>query len=409
MRKFFSDGRAVSMAVACAAVALMPLTTAATSNLQAAADSMVSTGLPGAWGVDSAGESGAAGVANVISGAQTTPGMKDRIGSVTKAFMGEVTLQLVAEGALNLSDTVEHWVPGLLPYGCNVTVQQLLNHTSGIPDYLETGNNSLLVQVIRKSIPGNPEYDPSFRFTTWTPAQLVGLISSQNRHSLPAGQAEYSDTNYIVLGMVVEAATGQTVQSLVQNRIISPLGLSATSFPTTETSISGTHAQGYTYNVRRNGAQIVGPVYDLTDFNPSFVWATGAIISNPADLNTFMRAMVGNTIPGHTLPAGLMTAMKTTVPITLPAGLFPAGFGAGLGLWSWNIKASFDDLSLTGGCDTTVYGEEGEVPGFDTWAFASSDGSRAIAMDVNQMVPDWNPQYYAAAGELPQYGGLWCH
>ncbi|HSX35797.1 MAG TPA: serine hydrolase domain-containing protein [Patescibacteria group bacterium] len=409
MRRISFYARTLGLVVATGVVALMPLSSAlALSDLQSAADSMVGTGLPGVWGVDSAGDSAASGVANVGTSASTQAGMKDRIGSVTKAFMGEVTLQLVAEHTLHLSDSVEQWVPGLLPYGSDVTVKQLLNHTSGIPDYLESGDNPLLVQFIRESVPGNPEYDPTFKNTVWTPAELVGLISSQPRDVIPAGNAEYSDSNYIVLGMVLEAASGQSVGTLLQNRIITPLNLTHTSFPTTQTGLPGLHSHGYTFNVDTDGVPLDGTLYDITNYNTSFVWATGAIISNPTDLNTFMRAMVGNTVPGHHLPNWLVTAMTTTVPITLPAGLFPAGFGAGLGLWSWNIKASLDDIGVSGGCNKTIYGEEGEVPGFDTWSFTNSTGSRAISMGVNQMVPDFDTQYYAANGELPQYGLLWC-
>src|SRR5258707_535625 len=118
--------RLLAASAASAAIMFMPVTAAASaSDIQAAASNMVSTGLPGAWGVDSSGTTGAAGVANVMTYDPTTPGMKDRIGSVTKAFVGEVALQLVAENQLNLNDTVQHWVPGLLPYGNDVTVKQL--------------------------------------------------------------------------------------------------------------------------------------------------------------------------------------------------------------------------------------------------------------------------------------------
>src|SRR5204862_4170966 len=119
--------------------------------LQNAMQDIVNGGFPGAWAVDTVYGGAAAGKANIANNTPTNSAMKMRIGSVTKSFVGAVALQLVDHNDLELNDTVQHWLPGLLPYGSSVTVKQLLQHTSGIPDYLESGDNPLLVQFIRKS------------------------------------------------------------------------------------------------------------------------------------------------------------------------------------------------------------------------------------------------------------------
>ena len=365
--------------------------------LQSTMQQIVDGGFPGAWVVDSAVGTGAAGVADIALNTPTQANMKLRAGSITKSFTGGVVLQLVADNRLGLNDTVQHWLPGLLPYGNQVTVRQLLQHTSGVPDYLESGDTPLLTQFIRKSVPGNPEYDPTFKFRTWTPQQLVGLISGEPRHVLPPNEAEYSDSNYIILGMIIKQVTGNTPQTEVANRFITPLHLNNTSFPVVNPFLNAPFARGYTYNVDTDGSPIVGTRYDITTYNPSFLGATGALVSNPADLNKYMSKLLG----GQLLPGWLTAEMKQTVPITLPEGLFPAGFGAGLGIWSWDLSQVADV-----GCNKTIYGHEGEVPGYDTWAFGNATGTRTISMGVNLMVPDWDA-YYAA--ELPGYASLWCH
>jgi len=382
----------------------LPLVTVGTATangtgyLQTGVQRVVQGGFPGAWAMDSNGNTGAAGVADLQTGAHTQANMKMRIASVTKSFTGAVALQLVAEHKLGLNDTLQQWVPGVLPYASHVTVKQLLSHTSGVPDYLEADSNSLIYRVARGEVS---------RYQTWTPQQLVGLIANQPQHQLPADQAEYSDTNFILVGMVVEAATHDTVQHQVQTRFITPLHLANTTFPSTSPNITAPYARGYSYRVDADGKIIVGMPFsqytdDWTNYNPSFLWATGAMISNPADMNTFMKALVG----GQLLPASLTAQMKTTVPITLPEGLFPAGFGAGLGIWSWDLS----QVGASDGCSQTIYGHEGETLGYDTWSFANASGSKAIAMGVNLMFPDFvsaHSGYYGA--ELPAYAAMWCH
>jgi D-alanyl-D-alanine carboxypeptidase len=145
-------------------------------ELQRLLDQIVAAGAPGTaarvrdeHGVTQA----ASGVADLRSGRPMRPGLTYRVGSLTKPFVATVVLQLAAEGRLSLSDTVERWLPGILPYGAQITIRQLLNHTSGVPDYV-------IEPIVRLYT------FPHGRFRAWRPRELVALIADQPP-DFPAG------------------------------------------------------------------------------------------------------------------------------------------------------------------------------------------------------------------------------
>ena len=404
---------AVNLAVAAAVVSLaaLPVARAAAMRpnnddyLQDGVTAIVNGGFPGAWAMDSNGATGAAGLANLNTGnpqhptQATDPAMALRIGSLTKSFVATVVLQLVASGQLGLDDPITNYLPaGLLPNAGGVTVRQVLQHTSGLPEYWEGGTDPQLVHFVT---------DPSYRTRTWTPTQILGLIRSQPLNFAPGSKVEYSDTNYIVAGMIVQAVTHHSAQYEVQQRIIRPLHLARTYFPTTDSSIPFFHANGYSYAVDDSGNIVVtslqqlaaDPSRNFTNYNPSILGTMGAMISTPQDLNTFYAALLGGQLlPHNANPAKDMNVqMKQTVPLH-QAG-WPAGLGMGLGIWSWDLS------QILPACHQTVYGHEGEAPGYDAWAFGDASGHKTIAMGVNLMIP--NIQAYAAT-ELPTYVSLWC-
>jgi D-alanyl-D-alanine carboxypeptidase len=152
----------------------------------------------------------ASGLADLRTGRPMRPGLNYRVASVTKPLVATVVLQLVAEGRLSLSDTVERWLPGILPYGDQVSIRQLLNHTSGVPEYL-------LVPLLE--LYGSRQG----RFRSWTPRELVALVADQPPLFPPGTTYSYSNTNYVLAGLIVEAATGRTLGQELKRRIIRPL------------------------------------------------------------------------------------------------------------------------------------------------------------------------------------------
>ena len=207
-----------------------------------------------------------------------------RIGSITKTFVATVVLQLVGEGELSLDDTVERWLPGLVPNGERITVRQLLGHRSGLFDYLDDP------RVLRPYLHGDFGY-------VWTPRRLVAISASHPPLFPPGTGFSYSNTNYVLLGLVVEAATRRPI-GLELDRLFGRLGLRATSFDTSP-RIRGPHAHGYLVD---------GSWSDVSVLSPSPAWAAGAIVSTADDVASFYRALLG----GHLLPPDLLRTMETT-------------------------------------------------------------------------------------------------
>jgi D-alanyl-D-alanine carboxypeptidase len=317
-------------------------------KLQRLLDQIVAAGAPGAaarvrdeHGVTQA----ASGLADLHSGRPMRPWLHYRVGSVTKPFVATVVLQLVAQGQLSLSDTVDRWLPGILPYGDQVNIRQLLNHTSGVPDYT-------LEPIVRLYT------DPQARFRAWTPRELVALIADQPPDFSPGTAWSYSNTGYVLAGMIVEAATGHKLGQELTRRIFRPLGLRDTFFPVNAPGIPGPRSRGYSLPL----GQEQGPLLDFTVFNPSVAWAAGALVSNLGDLERFFRALLG----GRLLPPRLLAAMMTPVPTGQP------GFGYGLGLTVIETPAG------------RLVGHDGSIPGFLNIVLSTEDARRQLGIMRNE-------------------------
>jgi len=276
------------------------------------------------------------------------PGLAYRVASVTKPVVATVVLQLVAKGRLSLSDTVESWLPGILPYGDQVSIRQLLNHTSGVPEHLLVP--LLALYASRQG-----------RFRSWTPRELVALVADQPPLFPPGATYSYSNTNYVLAGLIVEAATGSTLRHELTSRIIRPLRLHGTFFPVNRPDIPGRNARGYSLPLGDQGPMLDGPLLDFTVYNPSLAWAAGNLVSDLDDLARFFRALLG----GRLLPPGLLAEMTTTVPIG-------QGAGYGLGL-----------LVLQTPCGPLI-GHDGGIPGFITIVLSTRDGRRQLGVMVNE-------------------------
>jgi D-alanyl-D-alanine carboxypeptidase len=338
-------------------------------ELRGLLDQIVAAGAPGAAALvkDSHRvQRAASGLADLGTGRPMRPGLNYRVASVTKPFVATVVLQLVAEGRLSLSDSVERWLPGILPYGDQVTIRQLLNHTSGVPEYLA---------VPLLELYGSKQG----RFRSWTPRELVALVAGQPPSFPPGTSFSYSNTGYVLAGLIVESATGNKLGKELAGRIFRPLGLRDTFFPVNRPDIPGRNARGYSLPLGDQGPVLDGPLLDFTVYNPSLAWAAGNVASDLDDLARFFRALLG----GRLLSPELLAEMTTTVPVG-------PGAGYGLGL-----------LVIESPCGRLI-GHDGGIPGFVTIVLSTEDGRRQLGVMVNQFftTPAVDQAYSQAVTEI---------
>jgi D-alanyl-D-alanine carboxypeptidase len=316
------------------------------AGLQAVLHTALSQGAPGAMvRVDDNGtvHQLSEGVADRATGRAITTTDRFRVGSVTKSFSAVVLLQLVDEGKLDLDASVNTYLPGLLPDD-RITVREVMSHRSGLYDY----TNDMFAQTV-------PGFE-SVRNKVFSYQDLVTLSLKHAVTNAPGAAYSYSNTNFVVAGMLIEKLTGHSVATEYQNRIFTPLNLTDTFYVHPDTAIPGTHANGYLTPDEAGGALV-----DSTEQTVSWAQSAGAIISSTQDLDTFFSALMS----GQLMSAAQLAQMQqwTTVNST-------QGYGLGL---------RRRDLS----CGISVYGHTGTVQGYYTYAFASKDGKRSVTALAN--------------------------
>ncbi|MFJ8469042.1 serine hydrolase domain-containing protein [Streptomyces swartbergensis] len=360
-----SFGMAVALAAGTAALA--PSAHAAQSQRDHAAtrtalrDLVDKGGLPGvaAKGRDGQGSWFAeAGHADTATGRERSPGDHFRGASITKTFVATVLLQLEAERRLSLDDTVERWLPGLVRGngydGDRITLRQLLNHTSGIANYTDDP-----AFVHDAAGPGFPEH----RYHTHTPEELVAVALKYPPLPDPETAPVYSNTNFVIAGMVIEKATGRSYAQEITRRVIRPLKLRGTSYPGASPHMPKPHPVGYS---RLHQDAPDAPIHDATEQNMTWLGAAGDVISTSGDLNRFQRAL----LKGELLPPKQMAEMLDEVP----AG---GGLGYGLGV-------EFAQLS----CGVKVVGKTGRTNGSLSAMVGTQDGKHQLTFNING---DWLP------------------
>lgn len=338
------------------------LAAAVRAGLRAALDQLVADGYPGvvAYGrVDGQRWQLAVGVADRATGQPARPDDRFRVASNTKAFVSTVLLQLVGEHRLSLDDPVEKWLPGMVRGsgndGSKISIRQLLNHTSGIWD-----------PTVERSF-WAPYLDQHDRDHIYPPRQVIAAAVAHAPDFAPGTSWGYSNTNYLLAGLVIEAVTGRDAVAEVGRRILIPLELSRTSFPVTDPDIHGRHLHGYDLVYR-----------DMTRFSPSYDWTAGAIVSTTADLARFHEALFGGTL----LKPDQQRELETVLPMGDPSSWY------GLGVQRIAVP-----------CDSgpvPVWMTDGGGPGFTSTAVRSVDGSRQLVLAGNVYDIDRDVR-----GELP--------
>ncbi|MEU3205168.1 serine hydrolase domain-containing protein [Streptomyces cyaneofuscatus] len=318
------------------------------AGIVAALESALANGAPGAMARYS-GPDGvrtrAVGVRDRETGAAMDTRARFRVGSVSKTFSGVVLLQLVEERRLKLDAPVNTYLEGLLPDD-RITVRHLLSHRSGLADYTDA--------MFNETVPGFE----AVRNRVFSYRELLDLSLAEPRTTEPGGAYAYSNTNFVVVGMLIEKLTGRPVADAYQRRIIKPLGLRQTAYVHPDTRIKGTHVRGYLHPDEAGA-----PLVDSTEQTVSWAQSAGAVISSPADLNTFTSALMR----GRLLSPATLEAMTTVTPTD---GTNTRFYGLGLRRY---------DLS----CGTRVYGHTGTVQGYYTYAFSTRDGRRSLSALAN--------------------------
>ncbi len=290
------------------------------------------------------------GVRNIKSGLPMRVDDRMRIASAAKAFSGAVALSLVSEGKLSLNDTIGKRLPELPEAWSEVTLRQLLNHTSGIPDFSQEPDfRDAVLASLTKAPP---------------PEELLSFVEDEDLLFDPGSEYHYSNSDNIVVALMVEAATGKSYEDQLRERVYKPLGLSKTTLP--------------------RGPNLRKPFihgYDTSEHPPEDVsevvaagwsWASGGIVSTPADLNDFIRGYVGGKLFDQRTRAKQRRVIEGGS--SEPPG--PGKNSAGLAVFRYETRCG------------TVWGHTGNTPGYTQFMAASPNGRRSVTVSINsQLTP----------------------
>ncbi|MFJ1969678.1 serine hydrolase domain-containing protein [Streptomyces sp. NPDC087903] len=289
-----------------------------------------------------------AGVADLATGRAPRAVDHMRIASTAKAFSGAVALSLVGLGDLDLDDTLRERLPRLPAAWGSVTLRQLLNHTSGLPDYT---NDAEFLAVVTA--------DPRHHFDS---RRLLDYVADEPLRFTPGSRYAYSNSDNIAVALMAEAVTRTPYERLLGELVYRPLGLRDTSLP-----------QGY----RMPKPYLHG--YDMSDpaspedisevLSASGVWASGGIISTPADMTRFVRGYAGGALYGRNV---LREQRRWIAGASEPAG--PGGNSAGLGIFRYATRCG------------VVLGHTGNFPGYTQLVAATPDGRRSLTFSVTRQI-----------------------
>ncbi len=290
------------------------------------------------------------GVANVRTGRPIGSHDRMRIASAAKAFSGAVALSLVSEGKLSLNDRIGERLPGLPEAWSEVTLGQLLNHTSGIPDFSQE-------PAFQEAVLASPTKAPP-------PEELLSFVEDEDLLFDPGSEYHYSNSDNIVVALMAEAATGMSYEDLLRERVYKPLGLSRTTLPRGP-NLRKPYIHGYDPSEH--------PPEDVSELLAAgWAWASGGIVSSPADLNDFIRGYVGGKLFDERTRAKQRRVVEG-------GGSEPPGPGknsAGLAIFRYETRCG------------TVWGHTGNTAGYTQFMAASPNGSRSVTVSVNsQLTP----------------------
>ncbi|MFD9036733.1 serine hydrolase domain-containing protein [Streptomyces bottropensis] len=289
-----------------------------------------------------------AGVADLETGRPIEPTDHMRIASTAKAFSGAVALSLVQRGALGLDSTIGHTLPRLPRAWRSVTLRQLLNHTSGLPDYSEDPEFLELLLA-----------DPR---RTFDPRRLLDFVADEPLRFRPGSRYRYSNSDNIAVALMAEAVTRRPYEELLSRLVYRPLGLTDTSLPLGY-EMPEPYMHGY-------AVEPPAPPEDVSEaLSASGVWASGGIVSTPRDLTRFIRGYAAGELTSRSV---LREQRRWIEGASEPAG--PGRNRAGLALFRYDTRCG------------VVLGHTGNFPGYTQLIAATPDGRRSLTFSLTTQV-----------------------
>ncbi|MEI7033038.1 serine hydrolase domain-containing protein [Streptomyces pratensis] len=337
-------------------------------QLATALDGVHRAGVPGVYAEVRAGRQvwrGASGVADLETGRPVGPGMRQRVGSVTKTFTAAAVLQQAERGRIRLDAPIGDYLPQTAPgeRGRRITVRMLLNHTSGLAEYLPYAFPSL------GAWPSLPDLSPTSlddnRFCGFDRAELISMgVAAPPTGEPGSTPGVYSNTNYLLLGRLLEEVTGATAEHCITRNVIDRAGLRHTGFPAGP-RVDGPHARMYEALFG-----LIDPPRDYSVYTPSWVTTGAGLVSTTEDLNRFYGLLLAGRIVGR----ASLAQMRSTVPVIDQEGKL---IDYGLGLYP---------TKLPGG--GVFWGHDGSVWGALTLSWTRADGERQMSVAMN--LARWN-------------------
>jgi D-alanyl-D-alanine carboxypeptidase len=289
-----------------------------------------------------------------------------RLASVAKAFSGAAAVSAVADGKLALDTTIGTVLPTQPAAWSKVTVAQLLQHTSGIPDFSKSPQ---FQEAVGASLATAPP-----------PEQLLTYVADQPLSFTPGTKYKYSNSDNILVGLMVAAVDGRSYPDSLAARVYAPLGMTATSLPT-GVEMPTPFAHGYQPdppNADEDVSEVIAAGWS---------WASGGVVSTPQDANRFVRGYASGQLTDAPTQAQQFTFRPGS---SEPPG--PGTNAAGLGIFRYRTSCG------------TVYGHTGNTPGYTQFIASSRDGKRSTVVSINsQLTPERNPKRFA---ELRNIYGL---
>lgn len=339
-----------------------------TTELNAAMADVHRAGMPGLFAEVRDGDQvwrGAAGVADIDTGRPVSADMRHRVGSITKTFTAAAVLQQVENGRIQLDAPIGRYLPRLVPGepGAAITVRMLLNHTSGLAEYLPYAYPSL------KAFPALADTGPQslddHRFTRFAATELIEMGVGAPAVGTPGGTpGVYSNTNYLLLSELLEHVTGMPADECITRNVIERAGLRDTGFPT-DPYIAGPHSRIY-----ESWFGMIDPPRDYSVYDMSWVGPAASLISTVADLNRFFGMLLAGEIVGRSS----LAQMRRTVPVISQEG---RTIDYGLGLHPTEAPGR-----------ATFWGHGGTVWGGGAMTMTRADGKRQMSVALNMQ--RWN-------------------